>query len=76
MLIDVFKHYQLWTCVAWVSWIAAFVILETLGLQRVHGAIPLTWLIRDSIPEWFRWMLLGWLLYHFGILTNQGQSLK
>lgn len=75
-MLNVFKLYPHWTSWAWISWGLGFVVLETLGLRRFHSAIPLTWMIRDSIPEWARWMLLGWLLYHFGIVTNTGQPSK
>jgi len=73
MLINIFRIYPAWTCALWFALIGAVGLVEFLGLVRFHGAIPLTWLIRDSIPAWVRWMLLGWLAYHFGVLTNTGQ---
>lgn len=71
---NVFRIYPLWTCVLWTAILALVGVVEILGLRRFHGAIPLTWMIRDSLPAWARWMLLGWMLYHFGVLTNSGQS--
>lgn len=67
---NIFRMYPLWTSVCWIIVILCLCALEGLGLVRYRGAIPLTWFIRDLLPEWVRWMLLGWLLYHFGVLTN------
>lgn len=67
---NLFHTYQHWTIWVWYGLLALIGIQEILGLLRFQGAIPLTWVIRGSIPEWLRWMLLGWALYHFGILTN------
>lgn len=76
MFLNIFKLYPSWTCWAWIAWMLGFAVLEVLGLFRVRGAIPLTWTIRDTLPEWAIWPLLGWLMYHFGIVTNIGQPRK
>lgn len=58
---NVFRIYPLWTCVLWTVILAVVGVVELLGLRRFHGAIPLTWMIRDSMPAWLRWMLMGWI---------------
>lgn len=75
-MINIFRIYPLWTCVLWTAILGLAAGTEVLGLLRVWGAIPLTWMIRDSLPMWARWMIIGYLMYHFGILTNSGQPLK
>lgn len=44
-----------WAVNLWVFWIVmtlgTFAIYETLGLKRWHGAVPLTWVIRDMVPH-------------------------
>lgn len=76
---NVFRIYPGWTCWAWLIWctvvLSSFAVIEYLGLRRIHGAIPLTWFIRDSLPQLARWMFACWLLYHFGVETNTGQPL-
>lgn len=73
MLHNIFKLYPAWTCITWIVLLGLMAAIEWLGLKRWHGAIPLTWLIRDSVPRWALWMILGWLLYHFGVETNTNQ---
>lgn len=80
MFTNPFKLYNFHTCMHWTVFIIVtlvwFAILETKGLRRVNGYIPLTWFIRDTVPQLARWMIACWLLYHFGITTNTGQPLK
>lgn len=66
-------HYPHWTIIAWSVWVLAGLVLEVVGLKRLRRAIPLTWFLRDVLPRWLVFMLLGWLLYHFGVETNQYQ---
>ena len=77
---NIFKLYSAWTCWAWIIWLLAagvsFAVLETLGLRRWHGAIPLTWVVRDSLPRIALWLLCSWLLFHFGIETNTNQPAR
>lgn len=75
-MLNVFRIYPNWSCWLWIGVLSLLGIVELIGLYRVNGAIPLTWMIRDSLPAWLRWMLLGWAIYHFGVLTNSGQPLK
>lgn len=67
------QHYPHLSIIAWSIWAAAGGGLEWIGLRRKGRFIPLTWYIRDSIPRWLIFMILGWLLYHFGVQTNQFQ---
>ena len=74
---NIFKLYPAWTCWAWIIWLtifgSSFFVLETFGLRRWHGAIPLTWVVRDSLPRFALWLLCSWLLFHFGVETNTNQ---
>jgi hypothetical protein len=39
---------------------------EMLGVFNSHF-VTITAIIRDFIPRWARWMILGWMTYHFGV---------
>ena len=67
---ELFEAYPHWSLYVWYTAIGMAAIVELIGLLRWHGAIPLTWVIRGSIPTWLRFALAGWAIYHFGILTN------
>jgi hypothetical protein len=76
MTLNIFNLYPRWTCILWFAILAQVGVVEVLGLLRWHGAIPLTWVVRDSVPRWLLWSLLGWAAYHFGVVTNVGQATK
>jgi len=40
--------------------------LEFLGVFNRHF-VTITYIIRGLIPVWLRWMILGWLTWHFGV---------
>ena len=69
-MVNVFRVFPHWSVIAWILWMIAFVVLETLGLRRVKGAVPLTWVIRDSVPVWALVMATSWLAYHFVVQKN------
>ena len=54
-----------WEAWAWVGWLAAFGILEALGLVVRHNTMTLTFFIEHHFPRWFLAAVLGWLTYHF-----------
>lgn len=79
MITNPFKLYPAATCWNWLAFIVVtlvwFAFLEQKGLRREGGYIPLTWFIRDTVPQLARWMIACWLLYHFGVITNTNQPL-
>lgn len=52
----------------WIG-VALFAAIATWEFLGVAGVIPytITYFIRSVTPLWARWMILGWLCYHFGL---------
>jgi len=69
-----FKLYGFFPVMLWLSWvliaIAGFVFLETAGLKRWHGMIPLTWFIRCG-PRLIGFAFFGWAIWHFLFVTTK-----
>lgn len=55
-----------WDLIAMLAMFAAIAALEFVGVINAQF-VTITGIIRASIPRQFRWMILGWLNYHFGI---------
>ena len=49
----------------WGSWVAMFIVLETIGIMQRWGATSLTRLTLAIVPKFALAMGLGWLAYHF-----------
>lgn len=62
---NVFKVFPHWDVIVWIAWWGWFAAWEIMGLLRFHDAVPLTWIIRDTIPKPILAMLIAWLAYHF-----------
>jgi hypothetical protein len=54
-----------WEAWAWVTWILAFAVLETVGLLRRPDGMTLTYFLENHVPRWAMASLIGWLAYHF-----------
>lgn len=63
------KQFQRWDLIAWFVWMAMFVVLESFGLARKQDA-TLTYLTRQAVPRWILAGLVGWLFYHFVVVTG------
>lgn len=59
------RNWEFW---AWIVWLAAFGVLETLGLLR--KGMTLTYWTEHNIPRWIIAGFLGWLAYHFLIARS------
>jgi hypothetical protein len=53
-----------WEGWAWIAWLVAFGILESIGLFSRNG-MTLTFFIQHHLPKWVLSCLLGWMFYHF-----------
>ena len=61
---DILK-YPRWDLIVMWSLFGAIFVFEMMG---VFGHfVTITETIRTFIPRWARWMILGWLIYHFGV---------
>lgn len=60
------KQFVRWDVLLLLALGAAIFVLEILGIVNPRFA-TITALIRASIPRWARWMILGWLMFHFGV---------
>lgn len=56
---------------AWITWIAAFLVLEGVALFNGIANDTLTETLHHGVPGWLVFMFLGWLTYHF-LLTYIG----
>ncbi|HEV7522990.1 MAG TPA: hypothetical protein VGP89_17950 [Candidatus Angelobacter sp.] len=69
-----YRSFPWWTVTAWLSWIALtlglFGVFETLGMKRWHGAVPLTWVIRDVVPHLVLLAFGVFWVVHFVIQHN------
>ena len=56
-----------WEKYAWIAWLAAFGVLEAVGLwkRHVNEGMTLTFFIDNHFPKWILAGVLGWLAYHF-----------
>jgi len=54
-----------WEGYAWIAWLAAFGILESIGLFKQRDAMTLTYFVQHHFPRWVLAGFLGWLTYHF-----------
>lgn len=54
-----------WEAFAWIAWLCAFGVLETIGLMKRHDAMTLTFFVEHHFPRWALAALLGWMTYHF-----------
>lgn len=61
-----YPNWPNWNVILWCGGLGLLFVLEFLGIFNVKDA-TLTRIICDTIPSWLRWMILGWLIYHFGI---------
>jgi len=54
-----------------------FAAFESLGMLRVHGMVPLTWVLRPAVPR-IVWFIAGPLaVWHFDLVkTHAIQALK
>jgi hypothetical protein len=65
-VIAAFKQYINWDVLLMLVLFGVIGTLEMVGVFNRHF-ITITAIIRASIPRPFRWMILGWLTYHFGV---------
>jgi len=55
-----------WEAWAWLAWILAFAVLETVGLmKRPEHGMTLTFFLENCVPRWVMAAILGWLCNHF-----------
>jgi hypothetical protein len=55
-----------WEGYAWIAWLAAFFILETIGLwKRPTGGMTLTFFIENHFPRGLLAAVIGFLALHF-----------
>ena len=54
-----------WEAIAWILWLSAFGVLETIGLVKRSDAMTLTFFIQHHFPRWVLAGVLGWMTYHF-----------
>lgn len=71
-----FKLYGWWATVVWLAYVAmvifGFIILEWIGLRRIHGAVPATFVIRCG-PRIAGFAFFGWCVYHFLFVVTKVQ---
>lgn len=48
---------------------AALFVMEMIGVFNPRF-ITITFFVRAHTRLWIRWMILGWMIYHFGIPTK------
>jgi hypothetical protein len=69
-----YRFFPWWIVTAWLAWITLtlglFAVFETLGMKRWHGAVPLTWVIRDMVPHLILLLFGVWWVIHFVIQHN------
>lgn len=69
-----YRAFPHWIVNAWVAWISVtliwFAIQETIGMKRWHGAVPLTWVIRDMVPHLTLFAFGVWWVIHFVFQHN------
>jgi hypothetical protein len=61
-----YSQWPTWDRILWVVVLGSAFGLEFLGIFK-PGEATLTRLICTTIPCWLRWMILGWLIFHFGV---------
>lgn len=65
---DPFTLYGWWATVVWLAYLAmvvfGFAILEWIGLRRIHGAVPATFIIRCG-PRLAGFGFFAWCIWHF-----------
>jgi len=54
-----------WEAWAWLLWLIAFGVLETIGLVKHRDAMTFTFFLQHHAPRWALAMLIGWFMYHF-----------
>lgn len=55
-----------WEGYAWIAWIVAFGVLETIGLLKSgHSGMTLTFFIETYVPKPIIAAFIGWMSYHF-----------
>jgi len=65
---DPFSAYGWWPTVIWLAYVGmvlfGFVVLEWIGVRRIHGAVPATWIIRCG-PRLAGIGFFASAIYHF-----------
>lgn len=59
-------HWHLIRILFWAIPIAYELAIEFYAIANPNYP-TLTSILRWIIPIWVRWMILGWLIYHFGV---------
>jgi hypothetical protein len=71
---DPFELYGWWPTVIWLAYIVmvlfGFAALEWIGLRRVHGAVPATWIIRCG-PRLGGIVLFVLAIWHFVFVATR-----
>lgn len=64
-----FLPVMVWAVVV-IAFFSTFAVLETLGVRRVHGMVPLTWVWR-CMPRLIDLILFGVGIWHFIFVTTK-----
>lgn len=68
------KLYGFFPIMLWISWavttLLGFAFLETLGVKRYQGMVPLTWFIRCG-PVLAGLFVFGIAIWHFCFVTTK-----
>jgi hypothetical protein len=53
-----------------VCFFAPFGVAEYMGAKRIHGMVPLTWVLR-CIPRWVDFLIIAVAIWHFIFKTTR-----